>query len=470
MILLCFCLCVSLITGFSLTSLLLACHKRSYIHVLFQFSIATGLGFGVSSSLYFIHLFFGPSRARLAFMESALLLSLLFPYLFRTSANLTSLGPEEMPATDSSCQKMLLAGFFCTCILALIIFLVRSMILPHGDWDAWQTWNLFARFLYRGGNHWKDAFTSLLNPHHPDYPLLLPATIARCWQYMGKETQIVPVITAGFFTFATIGLLFSSLWLLKGSGQALLGGIVLAGTPDFVILGSMQYADVPLGFFFLAVLVLLSFQERLPENPKISLLAGMMAGFSCWTKNEGFLFLLSTAVAQVVSASTVASRKGYLRRSVYFLAGTAPVLSLVLFFKWSIAPANDIFSRQDFSQAFSKLTDITRYLLILKSFALTSLTKLPAALLIAFYLSYQKISLQQKFKTTFIILPVTIFLLLSGYFFVYVITPYDLDWHLETSFYRLLMQLWPSIIFTLFLMSRTPGEMLASTKNISPNE
>ena len=42
-------------------------------------------------------------------------------------------------------------------------------------------------------------------------------------------------------------------------------------------------------------------------------------------------------------------------------------------------------------------------------------------------------------------------LTLGGYFFIYLITPYDIYWHLRFSLNRLLIQLWPSAIFLFFL-------------------
>ena len=42
-------------------------------------------------------------------------------------------------------------------------------------------------------------------------------------------------------------------------------------------------------------------------------------------------------------------------------------------------------------------------------------------------------------------------LTLGGYFFIYLITPYDIYWHLRFSLNRLLLQLWPSAIFLYFL-------------------
>jgi len=42
-------------------------------------------------------------------------------------------------------------------------------------------------------------------------------------------------------------------------------------------------------------------------------------------------------------------------------------------------------------------------------------------------------------------------LTLAGYFLIYLITPYDLYWHLRFSLNRLFLQLWPAVIFLFFL-------------------
>jgi hypothetical protein len=48
-----------------------------------------------------------------------------------------------------------------------------------------------------------------------------------------------------------------------------------------------------------------------------------------------------------------------------------------------------------------------------------------------------------------------------GYVTIYVITPYDLAWHVRTSLGRLLMQLWPAVLFTFFLRIAIPERALA---------
>jgi len=44
----------------------------------------------------------------------------------------------------------------------------------------------------------------------------------------------------------------------------------------------------------------------------------------------------------------------------------------------------------------------------------------------------------------------------AGYFIIYLITPRDLAWHLLVSLNRLFLQLFPSLLFTYFMIVRTP--------------
>src|SRR5262249_40307240 len=46
--------------------------------------------------------------------------------------------------------------------------------------------------------------------------------------------------------------------------------------------------------------------------------------------------------------------------------------------------------------------------------------------------------------------------LLSGYYVVYLLSPYDLDWHLGTSLDRLLFQVWPTTL-VLYALLWTEG-------------
>ena len=129
---------------------------------------------------------------------------------------------------------------------------------PHGGWDAWAIWNLRARFLFRSGPFWTDSFSPDLFWSSPDYPLGLPGYVALIWKYVDNDTVIVPMLVAAMFFVATGGLLYASLRRFSGQIAATLGLIALAGTSFFISHSASQYADVPLGFFVLATVVLMA--------------------------------------------------------------------------------------------------------------------------------------------------------------------------------------------------------------------
>jgi len=52
---------------------------------------------------------------------------------------------------------------------------------------------------------------------------------------------------------------------------------------------------------------------------------------------------------------------------------------------------------------------------------------------------------------------ITTLIIACGYFMIYVITPHDLKWHIDTSIDRLMIQLLPMIVFGSFLYLKTPN-------------
>ena len=168
----------------------------------------------------------------------------------------------------------------------MVAFLLRSAINPHGWEDAWGMWNLKARFLFRSGDNWRNTFSNFLSWTSRDYPLLVPLSIVRIWSYLAKESTIAPILVAALFTFSTVGLLISSLSVIRSRSTGLLAGLVLIGSRYFLKTGAYQIADIPLGFYVLATIVLFCLQERSDSKFRFIILAGAMTGLAAWTKNE----------------------------------------------------------------------------------------------------------------------------------------------------------------------------------------
>ena len=440
--------------------------KPSSSERLMKLSLASGFGLGIFSVVFLVVRVLGLTR--LIAVDTAVLLLLLVGYsLPRSGAALTP-GREYEDFDPPPWVRRILAASLLIAVLASVgNGVLRSIAHPHGDgWDAFSIWNLHARFLFLGGDHWRNGFSALIPWSHPDYPLLLPAAIAHFWSYLGHDDPVVPSVIGLLLTFSTLTLLVSSLAVLRGSVAAMLGGLVLSSTPFFVEQGTSQYADVPLSFFMLASLVLLNlagggYLENHPSPTGSVLLSGLAAGFAAWTKNEGLLFFVALVLAQTwvfalrpFRDSTDGQSSRSWRLMAGFLGGAAPVLVMVFWFKHSLATPGDLFSTPRI--ILDKVLTPGRYWTILQWFAKAFLRFgswwiVPGTLAMLVFRLLTRGKRCPVREPLFWVSAISLGLVLSGYFAIYVITPRDLYWHLRFSLNRLFLQLWPSAIFLFFL-------------------
>jgi hypothetical protein len=446
-------------------------------HLLLKIFMAVGLGFGLDSSLYFIwSLIFAPNNNNFFFVEFLCLACLLL-LLWRFSRKVRepvqgSNGCPHRLSRISSIVLIVLYIFLSVILISAIIsFATYLANNPYGGWDAWAIWNMRARFIFRGQGQWLSSFQNYIGNPHADYPLLLPGIIARIWTGIGNDKQFVPAVVTIFFTLSTAGLLFSAIAQLRSHGQAIIATALLVGTPAFIFWGSSQEADVPLSFYFLATCILLFISDSIGHNRVgYKVMAGVMAGLSLWTKNEGWAFVLVVILLQAVFLGKRHDFKKSLKDLISFLGGISPVFIIAILFKAQIAPPNDLLAGQNPTSSFARLTDISRYLEITHAFQnlMSVLGGWGASLffLMSIYLLLVGIRFSRQEKLSLVSLTLTLLLMLVSYFFVYITTPNPLEWHLQTSLNRLVLQLWPSFLFLFFMIVRSPEDIIAGQDNI----
>jgi hypothetical protein len=214
--------------------------------------------------------------------------------------------------------------------------------------------------------------------------------------------------------------------------------------------------DIPVAYYLLCTVALLYLSGRKPERRSLPALAGVSAGMACWTKNEGILFLAAVVAAGFL-ACLLLSRKWrpYFRDMARFAAGAVPFIAIVVYFKVALAPPSDLVAEFDLKSALGKLFDPLRYWQVITAWGKESYDRFPLPVLFL-YLALSGVRVEREERAGVAAAAGALGLVALMYFFIYVITSKPLQWHLETSLARLLLQLWPTLLFVCFLFV-TPG-------------
>jgi hypothetical protein len=219
---------------------------------------------------------------------------------------------------------------------------------------------------------------------------------------------------------------------------------------------------VYIGFFFLASLVLASLAfEGEKKNRGLTILAGTAAALAAWTKNEGIPFLFFFLAAGTLINGIFDGARTGLRRLALLAAGALPVALLVLYFKMRLAPPTDILVEQQGGALLARLLDPSRYATVTKAFLVAGVWKFLLPVL-AVYLLLLGLDRDRARGKGFLVSVATLLAMFVSYFMVYVTTSKPLEWHLGTSLDRVLVQLWPSFLFSFFLLVRVPESLLVA--------
>jgi hypothetical protein len=415
-------------------------------------SLGYGVGIAVTSATFFFAtvLAANPLHASLALdvLVAAVLASCLGLRLRRRHAAIDP-PPGRAPLLGPIFAAMAVQAAVASALVCSRAYAAE----PYGRWDGWAIWNMHARFLYFGG----DAFRRMLQSpqiawSHLDYPLLVPAAIARAWAYSGSDAPAVSALISILFGAATVGLLVGAVSRLRSPMLGCLAGLVALGTPFFVNFSASQYADVPLGFFVLAAAAAVALCGKGAGTRTLYFLAGAAAGMAAWTKNEGLL------LASIVFAGGCALgvARDMRRRAGALLTGLLVALVPVLYFKFQLSPPNDIVTGSLMGRL-GQITDGARHRLILsaarRDFALFGeWSVLPFLAMALPILASGRPRLSRHEWAAGALAA----LILAGYYCVYLLTPWDLQWHLDSSLVRLLLQVWPTLIF-LWCLCINPG-------------
>ncbi len=356
----------------------------------------------------------------------------------------TSLSVVNCSEKNNLCKKKRLLINYLTVILfsfLAVLCYFKCLRYPDGTWDAMAMWNFRAKFLALGNEEWNRMYFDTFDYSHRDYPLFLPCTIARYYNYVGKVDLIVPLFFSFFFTFICFILLFLYLNRLKNKYYSVLAVCTLAYSPQFIFYGCMQYADVPL-----AVFILISLYEFIVwsmRNSRNQPWIGMFfAGLCIWIKNEGIpWFICYSLLILYCLYRKEKNLNSFIKNYFRLIISLLPIFISVLFVRYFANSENDlIFGIID---RLKQLFILERYEMIMPFVGTFFQQHYWILIILVCWLTNFIDKRYEKFKYLLFM----IFFMYLVFIFVYLITPHDLKWHLDTSFYRITIIYLPSLMF-----------------------
>ena len=419
----------------------------------FRAALALLFGLGIWSVAYAVALFAFGADPRVRLAKDALLVVAGTVVLVRRPGRAPLAGDPGAPRSSSEVPRWPAYAVAAAAVLATAFFVEHTLRHPDGGWDAWAIWNLRARFLARGGDGFRAAFSpEILFWAHQDYPLLVPGAVAQAFLLARSESPWVPAAVSYAFAAAAVALLGAAAREMRGAGWGALAALALLSTPCFVGFASNQQADVALGALLLAACALTAIALE-SGQARALLPAGFAASLAAWTKNEGALYL--TCLAAALLATRWAPPRQRVRGLLRFGLGALPVLALVAWFKLRIAHESDLFGHA----SASRILDASRWGELLAA--------IPRRIV---YFQDWGLWLVGEIAVLAILLPrlprrpaaramgMAIALALAVTMAVYVLQPHPLLWFFRASIDRVLIQLWPSaLLATVLALAPQPG-------------
>ncbi|MEZ5963602.1 MAG: hypothetical protein R3F56_07125 [Planctomycetota bacterium] len=410
---------------------------------------AVPLGLGLTSVLTFATICtLGPSFTATLAVEGLTLLG-SWALAWRAPHHASPDADPDAARSPGWLRALVAAGLLAN----LVSFAIQARDMPFGDADGIGIWGNRAVFLNRACGAWDVVFADDLV--HTDYPLLLPLLSMRAWRFTGDETHLAGLAVALVFTACGFALLGGGVARLRGGRLGSLATLALCATPFFVVQGAAQTGDVPLSCFALAcaVWMRLGGAQALPA-------AGAFAGLAAWTKNEGLL-VAGALVAFYVAGWVLRDGWRVAARAIARTAlGAVPALFAWAAFKLWLAPRNDLLVNSDSGKALSMLTSGERWRAVARAYGSLCLSLRgagAAAGLGPVTLAAAAILLGRQRGARFFGAEVGAALsVVAVEFGIFLLTPYDLSWHLGTALDRLFLQVWPLALFGAFLWLRDP--------------
>jgi hypothetical protein len=416
-----------------------------------KFSLGFGMGSGVLSFvLQCIQLLHIPIALPLCL--APLVLGLLLLLIRRPAVKVESWGFSSF----SRWEIFLIAAI----IMEILWCLFRAGSTPFLAFDAAGIWGYKGKQIFLNhGIPISELGTVRFPIYHADYPLLIPLNQAFLYFFLGHFNDFAAKLLLQGFYLGTTMLFYSfSSRILPARLPRIALTFLLASVPYFSDQATNGYVDVPLAYFFFCSAILL-FEWVRTRALLFICLSALNAAFAGMTKNEGFMLALVIVVVLGYcwfKLNKVLTFRQKLIHPLLFLIFLALFLLPWLMIRHEINFRNDLMNSTTMAQ-----------------FSVDKIQRLGPI-----FWQYQKIifGIRNWNLAWILLLGILIFrwrrwfhldtvclllpagLSLAGYTILFMITTYDLQWHLSTAASRLFLHFLPLCFFFIALAWRKEME------------
>jgi len=179
--------------------------------------------------------------------------------------------------------------------------------------------------------------------------------------------------------------------------------------------------------------------------------------------------LLAAVVILTAAAPLLRSRRDW-RLLGHLTVGLAVGTFALLLYKLTVGPASDLMRQIVNQHPLDKAVTVDRHLLVAghmlrRLFTWGGWSPIPAFVLVVACLAAAAVRWRGVPREAVVGACVAV-LMLTAYYAIYIVSPYDLEWHLGTSFDRLIAQVWPIIVWTAVVATVEPTPQRQSSPEL----
>lgn len=350
---------------------------------------------------------------------------------------------EARAAWERSRLQMVVAIALLLLVAALLLGQVAGLATePVLAWDAMAMWMYKARLFYQLAG--VDLTPIARQPlRHLDYPPLWPLQVDSFWVVTGGLRDVPGKVVAGTHIVAGAAVLLAALQRRLGLAAAAGATLLMSASP--VLLPQLTeragYADLPCGVMLLVAAALLASEES-----EAQWLGVGFAALAALTKNEGIPMLIAALALTLFRVWRSAA--GGRWRVAGWPGAAVPIGGVVA---WALFARLHGF-RSDLSGGVNVVLHpevVGARLATIGGYAADFLARTPDDAWLAVALGVAILGGAVHPARAPRALAALLTLQVLSYVGAYLISPYNLAWHLSTSFDRLLLQVLPLTVLVL---------------------